>query len=183
MTRRRARSVPLAVLCIILVGGTTACSGGRSGSGTSAPRPSAFPDQPAAADCNLSGGAGVPGVGDTGPAAQGPAPTVAAGVDVGPTGSGPGSGNPYTVVGARPVPGPDMPATTLGPEPVQRVVASPPNPDVGTPANLAPGETVPAAPPSTPPPSLAPSTTASPPTTGAMRHTGAGDCVLTPGDP
>lgn len=164
-----------------LVAVVPACSGAHHASGGTAPAPTAFPAQPDAGDCDVSGG-GVPGVGDTGPTVNGAAPTVPPGVDVGPTGSGLGSGNPYTVVGARPVPGPDMPATTLASAPTQQVVASPPNPDVGTPANLVPGETVAPRAPTTSPPKLAPSST-SPPTTGLMSRSGKPDCVLSPGDP
>ena len=140
----------LSSVCGALLIVAAACSAGHSGTGAAPPRPTAFPAFPGPGDCDLSGGGGgVPGVGDTGPSPNGPTKTVPAGVDVGPTGSGLGSGNPYTVAGARPVPDQHMPATTIGASPSQQVVASPPNPDVGTPANLAPGQTVPPAAPAT----------------------------------
>ncbi len=90
----------------------------------------------------------------------GVAPTLPPGVDTGYVGSGPGSGNPYLAPGARPVPGPDMPVTTLGAEPVTVAVAVPPNPDVGSPAVTPVGETTVPAPPTTLPPQA--STTTSP---------------------
>lgn len=183
MSPRVARAVGGALVGIMVFASGSACSGGKADRSGSTPAPTAFPPQPAAGDCAATDAGGVPGVGETGPAATGAAPTVPPGVDVGPTGSGLGSGNPYTVVGARPIPGPDMPATTLGATPSQHVVAEPPNPNVGTPANLAPGETVAPLVPTTPPPPLAPTSTSSPPTTGLMTRSSQPDCVLAPGDP
>lgn len=112
-------------------------------------------------------------------------PTLAPGVDTGYTGSGGGSGNPYLVPGARPVPGPDMPVTTAGPDPVTEVVVLPPNPDVGSPAAIPAGETTNPAPPTTLP--EIPTTSAPPdggPTTSALM-TLADDpgCVAQAGQP
>lgn len=116
----------------------------------------------------------------------GVAPTLPPGVDTGYAGSGAGSGNPYVVPGARPVPGPSMPVTTVGPEPVTVVVLAPPNPDVGTPAAIPEGETTIPAPPSTLPAAAATtvipgeSTTS---TTGLMELADDPGCVSSPGEP
>ncbi|MEZ5236998.1 MAG: hypothetical protein AB7W59_14340 [Acidimicrobiia bacterium] len=121
----------------------------------------------------------------------GATPTLPPGVDTGYRGSGGGSGNPYLVPGARGVPGPAMTVTTLGAEPISIVVVAPPNPDVGSPAALAPGETTVPAPPTTLPPVI---TTAVPTgtsssqtpgsaTTGLMTLADDPGCVASRGEP
>jgi hypothetical protein len=115
----------------------------------------------------------------------GAAPTLPPGVDTGYTGSGGGSGNPYLVPGARPVPGPDMPVTSIGPVPVTDVVVAPPNPDVGSPAATPEGETTVPAPPTTFPESPPPAPPAGGGTTTTALMALAEDpgCVATAGQP
>lgn len=114
-------------------------------------------------------------------------PTIAPGVDTGYEGEGQGSGNPYLVPGARPVPGPDMPRTTLGAEPLTVAVAVPPNPDVGTPAVTPDGLTTLPRSETTLPPVASEAAT---PTSGTVTTTSAlmalaedPGCVSMPGEP
>lgn len=181
--RSRLRRPLAAGVLLGVAGALTGCSGGDSGgsgerSAETVPSVS-LPD----GECELVplevADPLPPGVGGT-------APTLPDGVDTGYTGSGPGSGNPYLVPGARQVPGPDMTVTTLGSEPLSVAVAVPPNPDVGTPAALAPGATTPPTPPTTLPPESAPSTTGpddTTSTTGLMQLDDDPGCVAVPGDP
>lgn len=114
----------------------------------------------------------------------GVAPTLPPGVDTGYAGSGGGSGNPYLVPGARPVPGPAMPVTTLGPDPLTVVVVAPPNPDVGSPPANPPGATTVPAPPTTLPPTAAPvPPSESTSTTGLMTLADDPGCVSSAGEP
>ncbi len=113
-------------------------------------------------------------------------PTLAPGTDIGGTGSGPGSGNPYTALGARPVPGPDLPNTTLGAQPSTRVVMIPPNPDMGSPAARPAGATTVPRPPTTLPAPVttdASSGSNAPPSTDGMKSAADPGCVASPDDP
>ncbi len=190
--RARARAGVGATVLVLAVGAAACSSGsGHTARNTQAAKVAGtFPRLSDTGTCDvaptgdLGGGSPPP----SGPGA-GTAPTVPPSIDVGPTGSGPGSGNPYTVVGARPVPGPGMTNTTLGPDPVSRVVAIPPNPDVGSPAGTPAGATTVPTPPTTAPPPLPSTPTTAPgattPTTVAQLMKPAPDpgCVAGVDDP
>jgi hypothetical protein len=179
--RRGGRVSALAAVALL---GSSACSGsGSRDEGGAAvetlPPTTALPT----GECDV-----VPiGQGEALPAGVDPSapPTLPEGVDTGYAGSGPGSGNPYVVPGGRQVPGPDMTVTTLGPEPLVVAVAVPPNPDVGTPAAMAPGVTTPPTPPTTLPPAAAPAPepAGATTTTGLMALADDPGCVAAPGDP
>lgn len=167
------------MLPLVLAGAAIGCSGGGEPAAVEPPSTTEPPIGP----CELvplEVAAPLPAGVD-----PGTPPTLPAGVDTGYTGSGPGSGNPYLVPGARQVPGPDMTVTTLGAEPVTVAVAVPPNPDVGAPAALAPGVTTPPTPPTTLPPAAPPTTgsNGTTSTTGLMELAEDPGCVAVPGEP
>jgi hypothetical protein len=182
---RQRRTAALALLAALLAGAAVGCSGGGSDDEDSAPEPLPSTTTDPDTGCDV-----VPiAVAEVLPGGveAGTAPTLPPGVDTGYVGSGEGSGNPYLVPGARQVPGPDMTVTTLGPEPLTIAVAVVPNPDLGSPAALAPGATTVPAPPTTLPPEGT-STTAAPEgaTTTSSTLMGLADapgCVAVPGDP
>ena len=179
----RSRRAALAVLVIGLGGFGLACSAGGSGDGGDAAPVATSPvtEEPIP-PCDVSPIASD----DTVPAnvGVGVAPTVPSGIDTGYSGSGPGSGNPYLVAGARQVPGPDMTVTTLGGAPQRQVVVVPPNPDVGSPAAMTEGATTVPTPPTTTPAVAAPSDHAeTTSTTGLMELSDDPGCVALPGDP
>jgi hypothetical protein len=84
------------------------------------------------------------------------------------------------------VPGPDLPTTTLGPEPLTLGVAVPPNPDVGTPAVTPEGLQSLPRPPTTLPPAATSTTAAVAASTtepGLMDLAEDAGCVARRGDP
>ena len=180
MTLRR-RAV-LAVL-VALTSAAASCSGGGPDGQQADPEALPGTTAPPSGDCGVV----AIGVAEALPDGvdAGTPPTLPAGVDTGYVGSGPGSGNPYLVPGARQVPGPDMTVTTLGPEPSTVAVAVPPNPDVGSPPALTPGVTTPPTPPTTLPTVEVTTTTAASATTTTALMALADDpgCVALPGDP
>lgn len=177
--RRSVR--PTLLVVVALVGGVIGCSGGGSENEGAAVEPLPPTTAAPSGECDVVAievAETLPGDAD-----RGVAPTLPEGVDTGYTGSGPGSGNPYTVPGARQVPGPDMTVTTLGPEPSSVAVAVPPNPDFGSPPGLPAGATTVPAPPTTLPPTATTTPGESTATTGLMEMADDPGCVAVAGDP
>jgi hypothetical protein len=157
--RRRRRALAGAVALVVVGGLAVGCSGGDGEAARDEAATETLPPTTLVSteSCDVAMAEAAEELPDG--VAPGIAPTLPAGVDTGYVGEGLGSGNPYLVPGARPVPGPDLTVTTIGAEPLTLGVAVPPNPDVGTPAVTPEGlQTLPR-PPTTLPPA-ATSTTA-----------------------